>query len=668
MRKAFLTCIALVLLLAAKTADTQEIAPFRLTDFWAYLELTYRRDQINNQSNGIETDVDDERQQVELGVSTNSYVFHPKLLQMRVAGSLLSDHQDIVRELRSPPASSVIASPASRRELTFNMDASLQILKDKPYPTLITYVRDNPIVSTGIEGSFTQETERMAVDIQLREVLPFHLALTGVRGRAFGESLDRVVDNSIDRVNVKARKTFSQGNRLSVDFDSSEQESRNGDPRRPIQETTRKSNRLLLTTASRLGKDKQVRFGQTLRFNRRDNPNVDDISYSPLLRLIHSPSWESNYRYDFSQTERPESDFKNTAEKLTASVRYKPSRFFNGLIRADHNRSEELNRLSRTALGLSGQANIRHETSAGLLNLSLGLGYRLDDRESRSPSLVIEEELVTFIGSAPIPLSRDFVRPETIVVRNDTGTQTYFEGVDYLVTVIGSTTRIERVISGSILDGESVLVDYRAETGGTFEFSQINQSFNADFRFARYHNLFFRYFNNQQSLQSGTPTVPFNSVESFEVGLREEIPIRTRGIQLSGEIRYRRQEEDINPYDQSSLMLSVQAPLSSKTNLTASASRSLTNNFLSDEDSNLTTFDANITWKLLRSLTLSTEGRYDKDSGGTIFRSNTRWKLAAQWRFRKLSMRVDTRYNRQRQGNLANDHYEFWVQVRREMF
>jgi hypothetical protein len=668
MRKATLTCTALVLSLQATIAHAQQVAPFKLTDVWAYLELSYRLDQINNKSTGVETDVDDDRRQIEFGFSSTSYVYHPKLLHMRIGGSLLSDRQRIDRELSSLAAGSVDVSSSSRKDLLFNMDATLRFLKDKPFPTTFSYVRDNPIVSTGVEGSFTQETERMVLDFQLRDVIPFYLALNASKGWAFGESLDRVTDNSTERVNVKARKTFSPGNRMTFDFDTSVQESRNGDPRRPIQETIRKTERVLLTTASRLGSDDQVRFDQTLRLNRRDEPDVTDISYAPLLRWIHSPSWESTYRYDFNQSERPESDFKNTAEALSALVRYIPTSTFDALIRAEYNRSEDVDRLSQDVRAISGQANIKHDSAAGRLNLSLGLGYRLDDRNSQSPRVIIEEEPVTFIGSAPIPLSRDFVLAETIVVNNDTGTQTYIEGVDYLVSVIGSTTRIERVISGSILDGETVLVDYEAETGGTFEYSQVNQSFSADYRFAKYHNLFFRYHNSRQNLQSGTPTLPFNSVESFEIGLREDIPIRTRGIQISGEAKYRRQEEDINPYDQTSFTLSVQAPLSAKTNVSASASRSVVDNFFSDEDSDLTSYNANITWRALRSLTLRADGHYDKDTGGTVFRSNTRWKVAAQWRYRRISLRVDTRYNRQRQGDLDNDHYEFWVQIRREMF
>ena len=130
MRKATLTCTAVALFLSATDTHAQEVAPFKLTDFWAYLELSYRLDQINNQSTGVETDIDDDRRQIELGVSTNSYVYHPKLLQMRIAGSLLSDRQQIVRELTSLPAGNadVWAVPGEVGGLVLSKSGSVTVL------------------------------------------------------------------------------------------------------------------------------------------------------------------------------------------------------------------------------------------------------------------------------------------------------------------------------------------------------------------------------------------------------------------------------------------------------------------------------------------------------------------------------------------------------------
>ena len=669
MRQAIPIFVLLFLLGTPWTAPAAaEVAPFKLTDFWAYLELKYRLDQIDNRSTGVETDIDDTRRQVELGVSTTSYVFHPKLLQMRVAGSLLSNHQSIIRNQSSLPLGNTSTSSNKTDELFLNVDAVFQFLKDKRYPTTISYMRDNPIVSTGLEGSFTQESERFSVDFLLRDTLPVDLSLNAFKDSSFGESLDRVVDFSTERLTLKAKKSFSPGNRMSLDLETSNQASRNGDPRRPIQEVVRHADRVSFSSTSRLGSEDRLRIDQSATFNRRDEPDVTDINYAPRIRWKHNSTWESRYQYRFSQSERPETDYKNRTEAFAASIHYSPSRSFNSSIRSDFDRSDELDRLQQTGKGISGTANLLRDFGFGQLNLAMGLGYRLDDRVSESPRIVVEEEPVTFVGTTPIPLSRDFVVAETVIVRNETGTQTYIEGIDYLLSELGSTTRIERNISGSILDGETVLVDYQAETGGTFAFAEVDQSFNANFRFARFHSIFFRYLNNRQDLQSGFSTLPLNSVEAVEFGIREQIPLRWGGIELFGEAKHRQQNEDINPFDQTSLIFSIQAPLPQRITLNASASRNIVNYDFSDEDSDMVTFNANLSWQALGNLSVWLDGTYDEDTGGTVIRTNERWKLGAQWRYRKISLRIDTRYLRQQQGSLDNNHYEFWLQIRRELF
>lgn len=669
MRKVILACAGLVQLclpVCATAAD--EVTAFRLTDFRAYLEFKYRNDLIDNEATGVETEVDDTRQQIELGASTTSYVFHPKLLRMLIAGSVLSDRQTIDRERITPTQSGPILSSSTRDEVFLNLDANLQFLKDKPYPTTISYIRTNPIVRTGVEGSFTQESERFGVDFQLRDVLPVDMSVNAFQDSSFGESLDRVIDFTSESVTVTARKYFSSGDRLSVEYENSSQVSRNGDPRRAIQETIRQAQRVAVTSTARLGDSDQLRIDQTASINRRDDPDVTDINYVPQVRWIHSDSFQTRYRYSFSQSERPQSDFRNRTEALSASLHYSPSDDVNGFIRSEFDRSTEDNRLSQDSSGLSGRANLRRNTSNGQLNISLGVGYRKNARESQDPSIVVLEEPLIFSGTAPIGLARDFVITETIIVRNETRTQTYIEGLDYRLIQIGSVTQLERLIGGSILQDETVLIDYEAETGGTFDYTQENTTFSADYKFAEYHNVFLRYLNNRQDLTSGFSTLPFNSIEAIEVGIREQLPLRVGGIKLFGEARYLRQNEDINPFDQRSLLISVQAPLPFRMNFNASASRNIVENHLSDEDLDLAVFTANLTWQARRNLSIRAEGYFDEDTGGTVLRSNSRLKFGVQWRYRRVSLRMDARYEEQEQGDFANDHFELWLQIRRELF
>ncbi len=84
MREFVLTCVVLVsILLPAIASAQEEVDLFRLTSLQAFIELFYRKSITGNQATGIETDIDDFRQQIEIGVSTHSYVFHPKLLQIK---------------------------------------------------------------------------------------------------------------------------------------------------------------------------------------------------------------------------------------------------------------------------------------------------------------------------------------------------------------------------------------------------------------------------------------------------------------------------------------------------------------------------------------------------------------------------------------------------------
>jgi len=669
MREIPLTCVVLVsILLPAIASAQEEVDLFRLTSLQAFIELFYRKSITGNQATGNETDIDDFRQQIEIGMSTRSYIFHPKLLQIGLAGSLLSDRQDISREQTSPEPKGTTQSGSSQRQVLLNLDTTFQFLKDKPYPTTFSYLRQNPVMRTGLEGSFTQTTDRFGIDFQLRDVLPVSFSVNAFRDSSFGESLDRIIDFTSDRVSIKTRKLYSSGDRIALNYEISNQNSRNGDPRRSIQETQRRSQNMALTSSWRLGSRDQFHINQTAGFNRRDNPDVTDFNFSPRFRWLHSSVLQSRYLYNFNQSERPESMAKNRMETATAALHYNPTSRLNGFVRADFDRSTDADRLLQNAYGLTSRGSYKKFIKNGQINLSLGLGYQRNDRESLEPQISVIEEAVVLVGTFPVSLSRDFVITDTVVVRNETGTQTLIEGVDYRLIEIGSRTQIERSIGGSILDGETVLVDYDAETGGTFEYDQIDQTLNADFRFAKYHNVFFRYRNNRQILKSGFPTLPFNSVRALEIGLREQLPLRWFGLQLYGEARYLQQDEDINPYDQKSILVSVQAPLPYRLKLNVSASRNFVNNLNSDEDADMTVFNSNLTWQARKNLTVRAEGYYDKDTGGTILRTRTKAKIGAQWRFRKISVGMDARYEKQQQGEIESDVYEIWLRIRRELF
>ena len=83
-------------------------------------------------------------------------------------------------------------------------------------------------------------------------------------------------------------------------------------------------------------------------------------------------------------------------------------------------------------------------------------------------SMNVVDEQHTLTSTNQFPLSHQYVVAGTVVVTNQLQTQTYIENVDYLIVVVGAETRLQRLSSGSILDGEDVLADYTYDIGGSY--------------------------------------------------------------------------------------------------------------------------------------------------------------------------------------------------------
>jgi len=359
---------------------------------------------------------------------------------------------------------------------------------------------------------------------------------------------------------------------------------------------------------------------------------------------------------------------KIRTETANAALRFTSKKGFGARVGANASRSTETDRLLQNSHGLSSSANYTNTSRVGQLHLSFAYNYDRNDQVSQVPQIGVIEEAIVLVGTVPVNLSRDFVIAGTVMVTNETGSQTLIEGVDYRLVEIGSRTQIERLIGGGILDGETVLVDYEVQTGGTFEYSQSGQMAGVDFKFAKYHNVFVRYRNNEQKLEAGFSTLPFNSVRSVEIGLRERLPLRWLGLQLDGELRYLHQDEDINPFEQKSVLVSLQAPLPYRLKLNISASRNIVDNLNSVEDSDMIVFSANLDWQTTRNLTVRGKVYYDEDTGGSILRNTTRGELRAQWRYRRILIQMSAKYENQQQGNIKGDSSELWLRIRRELF
>jgi hypothetical protein len=643
-----------------------EVATFRLTDFHGFLETRQLYDQYLTQSIDAETKTTEPKSQREVGLTTNSYIYHPNMLNMDISGSLLLDNRSYTLEQTS--SFTQTETETDNLDLTWNFAGSFRFLEKKPYPLTLFYNRQNPLVSGGLTETYTQENNDYGFSLGLR---PLGMDIRARRTTRQGESAFQIVDDTVDIIDFKAKHRFLNGALVDFDYNLTNLNSISGSPNLPIQARSYIDQRFNLNSRWKFGNQNQYYFTQLASLYKRDDPERLDSRFSPTFRWTHSPRLESYYRYDFSSTALP-GDADSLRHAGNALLLYKPSERLQVDLEARTEYSEEASNSLLRDIGFATIARYHQPVSVsvidGTLTLSGGFDYDRFDQQANINQIDIIDESHTLTGTTPETLAREFVNGTSIVVTNTAGTQTFLENLDYQLTVIGSQTQLRRLVAGNILDGQAVLVSYVFDPGGTFNYSILGTTFNADLALARYYNLFLRYNDRIQSLESGSPTIQLNSVRTVEFGARADVPLPWWGMSAGGETRFRYQQEDISPFDSTNTDIYLQLPLPYRSTLRLSAYRALVNNDNSPEGTNLTRFTAQLSSRPWHRLNLTASANHEIDTGGRLEIRINDARLVANWQYRKMRISAEAIYSQQIQGDIERDRLTAFLTIRRDLW
>ncbi|MDO8348271.1 MAG: hypothetical protein Q7S85_10285 [Rugosibacter sp.] len=655
-----------IVFLLAQWGYAEEIAPYRLTGIDGYVTLNYVQDeQVTDPSGGMARSRQAQSGiRNEIFVMTHSYVYHPNLLTLDIGGGPVLHGESYVGDNGETTARGVL----------YNFSARATVLRDKPYTGALFFSHLNPAVSVAPGQVLTQENTRYGFDFSLLApvtTIPLQVGFT--RSHTVGRSTDRQVDDSVDQFNFSANRSYGALGATQMQYQSSRQASQSGSQNLPIQSSSAQNQSVNFDTRLQFGADRQYSFANVVSFNMQKYaleagtfPELNDQRLLFDLRARHSDKLHSYGFYNYGHSSQGELD--SVTQAASAGLSYWPMAGLESSfgLRGDSNRTRQFATQSH---GLDGNIRYEQPLPLGVAQISYGVRYDSRSQQSQSSQTGVLGERVTLAGIAAVSLAHPYVISGTAVVTNVSRTQTFVEGIDYALTVVGVESRLQRLVGGRILDGEQVLVDYAYSTGGTYASSQIDQTLNLNWNVSRYLNAYFRRFVSTPSLISGAPTFPLNEVKSSTYGLRADLPLNAGlPVTVGGSIEFEDRNETISPYRRlvGDLYLQTDEPLFGLGNVRAAMRRSRIAYAVATQDSDLRSYELRFWSRRWFGINLTAALSAERDDAGFIPRRRTDGIIGAQWQERKFSLTSSLVRTRENQAGVGRDRTTFQFLAKRD--
>ena len=620
---------------ASGSPDGIEVKPFSLYSTDGDFTVRYLVDDRTIADGGEDPTFEDRQTwEQELWFRTKSYVYHPGFLNIDF---------DLGPKLVQQRYDANAGSNKDNQEF-LQFHTRLNFLELKNYPFSLYYTRLNPSVYAGLSGRFLAETNEYGLDARLFGVgaTSFRFAL-GHRD-SLGEGFGRVVDSAEDGGSITMNSNYWDGDTIEIEYGKVNRTSSNGSPGLPIQETELREESAYVLTRNKFGARDNVNFNQSYyllnqEYVSPDSSDLDSWRYDSQLLVQHTDALLSSLSFSANDLKRDETRSKGRQARVGVDH----------AIRQNLSYGAKINRRELRQTGFSSdvtaadlRANYQKVMPFGTLGLGANILKARTDQESTADTVQIFDEAIVLLGTAPVALANEFVIPGTVVVRNVDKTQVYVEDLDYRLTVVGSVTRIERLINGNILDGETVLVDYEYRTSGTAEFDTLRPGASMSFSFPKFVSATVRYYRQETELLSGELTTPINDQEVLEYSVNADVPVGRRW-KVTADYRHRDVDEDISPSVTDIYSISASATLWQVTRLSLSARLFQVDLERSEEDTDDLQLSLGISARPLVRTSVSYNIAYSRDVGGTLERSSLHHQLGFAWRYRAvlISFRAD---------------------------
>lgn len=636
-----------------------EIAPFKLTDTEGAVELRYlfREREVAS----VDGRYLFERRPImeqQVNFRTQGYVYHPSFLDLELSGSVRAVQQSLESSYEESSDSSLL----------YDIGARFHVLKNKPYPLTLYYLRNNPSEAIGLADRLALEGKSYGFNFSLLDPLtPFPVNLQAEHRELSGAGASRVVDDTVDRFSAAVQGRFGENGFGRLGYSEVHQESASGSLFLPIRSTWTNTRSVDWNGRFTLGGRDQFGITNLITYTAQEQSDVADRND---LRVLADVTWDhgsplrSYYRYALLRGEIGEDVTVN--QNVSAGFSYSADEGFGGALGVDGSR-EESPGFEANSYGFSGSLDHRrHFGGYGEFRTGYTLGYRENAQRADQERIDIVGERLVLAGTGAVPLGNEYAVTDTVVVSSELRTQVFVENVDYRLLTVGTEVRIQRLASGGIEDGQIVLVDYAFLSGGTFDYNNLSQSVNLRYTFAKHYGLYARYAENRQKLINGTPSRPLNSSEALVVGSDAGVPLGG-GMEFGWLAEREERFDDINPFTRDTLDLYLNLSLPFSTFALLNARYERVENQRSMEDVNLRRYGITLRSQPWLRTDVLLELSKEEDTGGVLARRIDAASLAIAWRRRQLRIGLEAKYVSENQGEYRREDASIRATVTRQI-
>jgi len=633
-------------------AQTEEPGGFRITGITGNVSLRYRLDDETVDGNVQSQGAFEE----EVFVLFRGYTYHPNLMNFEVgAGPLF---------VQSNYKSS--AGDNDSNDVLWNGLARFNFFEKKAYPFTVYYEQLNPTVYAGLGQTYEQHNEKYGLTASLRDPLsPVNLTLDTFHLETNAKGFNLKTDDTIDQSTLRAFRSFGSAGYGQLTLQRTDRDSVNETTTAPTVTTTSRTNSANFDSRANFGRNNRLQLTSVLSWIDQDQaPQQTDKRWFEDFRVVHSDTLDSFYRFNLVRSEVEQIDTSN--DTYAAGVNFRPNDRTNGSVDV-HGEKNTSTDFQKDLYGIGGSVSYRQQVGEWGV-LGLGYGARYDKIRQEGASTTGASESITLTGTAPVPLANQNIVQSTIVVVNAScllpGNECEL-GVDYDVLTVGTTTEIQRIATGNLPDPATVTVTYQYDTGGTFEYHEVDQSANGNLQFFRFYNAFILWRDSDPTLDSGVPTIELNHIRNTQYGFRADVPFWA-GWYTGGEVIYEKQEEDIAPFNRDHYSAYLQMPLPKFSTLRFGGRRDIVDNQTSAPDSDITGAFVRYTMRPWSRALFTAESTYEKDTGGTDDRTTSTQAVTFDWRIRQLILRFNARYIEETQGSFERDRFIVRAEARRD--